>query len=649
MFFEDTKRFPPPTSRKFERRVWQEAGESDAEKRVAQLALHVDAIHSDIRRNAEETYRMFPADAEARASVLLSLFNFVFSELLVAAGKGKGGGDVVSVGELMTQRLSGVQTTASVTPDEAITGFVDSIRFPIFDLLSGDDSRFKGEEGDLLDAVRFHAHAAQLYHAWRDVWQEVELRQLRPDEEKCLRYEEPELAWTAVLAAHRADRNALNNVLASQHVWTRTSRNFKKAYADPDVRLSGNNVRFRPTSTVPTDMPYQFLLRNQLVVEVSRQALGTMLPGYGGISIGEIVRCWEVLSLVATALCREIQDQIECDHGGGEVSPSSCFFLFNRLELIKDLSRYSGISEGRVSNAVRAMTYAPDAVKSLWGRPLVDAGSGRLHLLLAPLVMGRLTYPLKDWVKAGGGNLSEKGFAFEEDLYRDISIALSKCGHLSGWKVFKNVTFAVENRSEEVDVLLMTDTKVIIIEAKNFLPGYEAHEVVRYLRSVKDAVKQVERKVSGIAARRAALREFCDKRKIEFQLSLDDVQIVPLVVMFGPLGVGLECWTSPVVDQTTLLRFLGNERPSFHEARYGGSFKVAGGGAVFESTEEADALIYEYMQRPPIIERYKSLIRDRPIPLFDTLDVLSDYRLSYFEVEADPEEILMSKRHVAGS
>jgi hypothetical protein len=243
--------------------------------------------------------------------------------------------------------------------------------------------------------------------------------------------------------------------------------------------------------------------------------------------------------------------------------------------------------------------------------------------------------------------LSEKGLAFEDELYDDVRKHLLETNCLIGWSAFKKVEFDTLERKEEVDLLLITKTKVFLIEAKNFLPGYEPHEVSRYLRAVGEAVAQVVRKASGINQLRDGVFRFCEKKGVAFSVPVDQVEILPLVVMYGPLGVGIDSWNCPVVDRTTLLRFLSNERPSLYRAGIEGAHQVVPGGQIFSSREEADALLFDYVRKPPIIERYKSLIVERHVPLFDDLDVPSKYRLCYFEVGPDPDEIRMTKEHLS--
>ncbi len=643
MFFEDRVAFPPPTHRDFKAKDWENFRGTPDEINVAKLALHVNSVHSRVRAESAETYKLFPQNREMRVAVILSLFNHFCAELLLAS-QGKELEDGSSVGEIISSKIRGVPTSTEITPDEALCTFVDSIRFPLFDLLRADDERFQDQDGDLLAAARFHGHAGQIYQVWYDMWQDVELRTLRPHEDNILRYEKPELAWAAVLAAHRSQRNSLTAVLAAQQVWTDLDRGIKKRYAKPVLKIGDGTVRFRQGQDIPEDAPLQFILSNDLTLEVSRAALATSLPKLGGVVIREIVRCWEILSLVATELCEGIQNEIVNAGPEGAVKPSSCVFQFNRLDLIKDLSRCTEISMGKVARIVDVMTYSGEKMAPLWGRPLISAGKDKLQILLAPLVVGKLTYPLKDWVRSGGGDLSEKGVSFEKELYDDVSRYLSGSTFLRQWRVFPSVDIAAASRKEEVDMIIASPSNIYIVEAKNFLPSYESHEVPRYLKAVDDASKQAARKASGFLSDMAGLRAFCEKKKIRFSVDTDKVGVFPLVVMYGPLGVGIESWACPVVDRTTLLKFLGNERPSVFEAGRDGSRKLADGGVIYSSGSEADSGFYDYMSRPPIIERYKSLIRERIIPLFSDIDVRSDYELSYFELAPDPEEVDAMKR-----
>jgi hypothetical protein len=299
---------------------------------------------------------------------------------------------------------------------------------------------------------------------------------------------------------------------------------------------------------------------------------------------------------------------------------------------------------GRVAQIVDAMTYKAEKLISLWGRPLIDVGSGYLQMFLAPLVMGRLNYPVKDWVRTGGGNLSEKGIGFEEELYEDVCGHISGSNHLAGWKVFKNVKLKVGDRLEEIDLLLVFGKKVVVIEAKNLLPCYEPHEVIRYFKAIREAVEQAIRKASGVAGDPSDLFRFCRGKGARLIKEDSDFEIIPLVVMYGPLGVGMSDWKCAVVDRTTLLKFLGNEHPSFIEVGGSGARTLVAGGPIYTSPESAEAMFGEYMTHPPVIERYKALIKERYIQLYDDVGMPSKYRLCYFELSADPEEVEMSKR-----
>jgi len=649
------KEFPHPTSPSFNPGPWRdlldsrEAGARD--KGVAKIALIVGQMFDAVREGSKGTLTALPADRGLRIGSYLAYLNSAAIEI-TARGKLLGGPDENPFTTALHEKIKDISPSGSLAVDEGLAGLVDSARFPLFELMHRADEEFSGSEAsDLKEAISFHIRAGQHYLVWHDVWQDVICRELFLDQDNHLSYGRKDLVQCAVVADYRVRRKLLTLAFSAEDAWQRAPGKYKADYRDVEVRAGADGcLRFKRSRQVPDSAPFQFMMRIAAEMEISASALKTVLPKYGDVSILEMIACWRT---IATAISSKVEDQVDAvekalrSEADWSITPSDVVFCFNRLELIADLSKVTGISQGRVAHIVNAMKFSGVTVSSLWGNPLVEISEDRLLVVNTPFVSGGYLYPVRAWTSEGGGDQHEKGYAFEDELFDEFSNARKTNIHISHWKFLQDATVNCMDRKEQIDLLLFTSTAVYVIEAKCFIPGYEPREVVRYMGSLEKAVEQARRKARNVDSSRVRLKDFLAGKKVAVSLDLSTCPVHPMVVTYHPLGAGAGPADCPIVDLTTIEKFLGNEEPAAI-VRTGGETKRVGRGKwLYTSKDGADALFFAYMKAPPILEGYKRQVVVREIPLMGSDGSASGMTLDYFDMAPDQVELEYFKKLLA--
>lgn len=641
------KDYPHPTSPDFNAVPWRDllnSTECDAQdKRIARIALVVGEMFEAVRSGSNKTLSVLPADRSLRIGSYIAYLNSAAVEI-TARGRLLGAPDKNAFTTALHEKIRDISPGGGVAVDEALAGLVDSARFPLFELMHRDDGDFSGDEtGDLKEAVRYHFSAGQHYLVWYDVWQDVICRELFLGENNHLIYSRKDLVQCVVIADYRVRRKLLTMAFAAEDSWQRMPSRYKADYCELEIKVGSDGcLRFKRSRQVPDSVPFHFMMRVAAEMEVSASALKATLPKYGQVSVLEIIACWRTIAAVISSKVKEQVDAVEkCLRSGDDwsISASDVVFCFNRLELIADLSRVTGISRGRVAHAVNAMKLSGKSVSSLWAHPLVEIPSDRLLAINTPFVSGAYLYPIRAWISEGGGDQHEKGYAFEDELFEEFSDAKKRNPYIVHWKFFHNVTISCFARKEQIDLLIFTGREVYVIEAKCFIPGYEPREVVRYMGSLEKAVDQAGRKAINVSASRGKIKEFLAAKKETVLLDLDKCPVIPLVVTYHPLGAGFGGEDCPVVDLTTVEKFLGNEEPVAIFRSGNETKRVGVAKPLYASKDGADSLFFGYMKAPPIIEGYKRQLVVREIPLMASDGSASGMTLDYFDIAPDQVEL----------
>jgi hypothetical protein len=654
---ENKKNYPHPTSLAFDPAPWLDLlGSSTAnaqEKSIAKIALAVGENFEAVRSGSKKTLRILPADRVLRIGSYLAYLNNAAIEV-IARGRLVGASDENLFTTVLHKRIAGIAPNLDLTSDEALAGLVDSARFTLFELLHRDDSEFSGEESsDLDEAIKYHLSAGQHYHVWYDIWQDVICRGLSLGENGHLQYFRKDLVQCALIADYRVRRKLLTMSFNIEGKWGSAPPRYKLDYCDYEVKVGSDGcIRFKRSKRIQDSVPFQFIMHKAAEIELSKSVLRTKLPKYGQIEVSEIIACWRAMATVISNKVEETVIVVE-DHIRSEsewsVEPTDVVFCFNRLELISDLSRATGMSKGKIAHIVNAMKLSDKVVSSLWAHPLVEIPGDRLLAINIPFLSGKYLYPIRSWISEGGGDQHKKGYEFEGEILDEFIHAKKFNSNLLHWKFFDNVTMNCGVRKEQVDLLLFTGKEVYVIEAKCFIPGYEPREVVRYMSSIEEAIEQACRKANNIALSRSKIRDFLAAKNEVVSVDLDVCPVLPLVIVYHPLGAGFGTANCPVVDITTIERFLGNEEPSAFIRNGKEMRRVGVVRPLYTSRDGADALFPEYMKAPPILEQYKRQLVDREIPLMASDGSLSGFILDYFDVAPDQAEIDLFRRMETGS
>ena len=637
--------FPSPASGAFVAAPWQQllddVNQPDETRALAKLALRVAAELAEVRLQSQRTYGDISGKTSDR---VLAYLAFVNNGCLRITAKGNYLSSSAGSKGRASVKIESGDEYGSYTPDEGLSGLVDGSRFSLYELMSVAvaETGIDADGREFRDAIGFHYRAGQIYDAWYGIWQAVLFGGLRPTSSGRLRYRDAAETKDAVLANYRSHRRIQSAAMFGAESWVEHGRKAPLEYGVANLDLDKRGfMRFKLTKGQENEVPFQFLMRMQLGMEVSDAIFATRLPRASGIAVNTVIRCWSCIAAVVSAFVDSKLQALEDAEPSGEnlaLQPSELLLILDRLSLISDIHEATGLPRGEIASAVKLMTYDGSTVKSLWGRPLISVGADAISPMFAPFLSGTYLYPCRAWFLDGGADVALKGSVFEKELGATLSRALDRNPELAGWRFVLNARVSCRGVREEIDLLIVTTTQIFVIEAKCLLPGYEPREVRRYGEEVEHAVAQAKRKASALADNRSDLTRLLRERRLEGRVSAETCLVSPLVVLYHPLGIYKSSIECPVADSVMFERFFGNLTPAGYKYVEGRWVVAEHGRKIYASEADADRVFYPFMAEPPIIREYRQALIDRPLTIVGLDGSSSGYVQDFFEVGPLPSE-----------
>lgn len=369
------------------------------------------------------------------------------------------------------------------------------------------------------------------------------------------------------------------------------------------------------------------------------EILDEPLPALGGLSVNALLRAWGVLAQAAKLLMDSVAKTSTV--GINAESPTHVWLpryapILQISALADSICSVAGTTRSQAMSIVEFLTFRGKTGQEIWAQPLVPVGASTVAPVFGAAVVPNLRRLIDVWLRQLDFDLSLRGPAFEAHLRSSVQQAVTNSSVLSAstWCLTDDYTFKpTGGRKEQIDLLLVIGSTVIVAEAKCILEPTEAKSIAMHRRTVQGAAEQARRKSQALRDHRS---EFvADMRKRGFHLEAN-FNVVPLIVVSTTTHVGVAAEGVPVVDEYIIDRYLNGDVDDV--AIFGTQLAIqkTRKTVFFSTAEEAQERAANYFKAPPQLQRFHNGLKGRLIPLCAVGE--HDWRGAMLTLECIPSE-----------
>lgn len=231
------------------------------------------------------------------------------------------------------------------------------------------------------------------------------------------------------------------------------------------------------------------------------------------------------------------------------------------------------------------------------------------------IARANILYLVDRWLTAANSDLSERGYAFED--YITDFLKKEKLNNYAKFKIIEQKTFSFHNRTgvkedEEIDLVLKTDSTLIIAEIKCITYPLEPVDHYKAFQVIKKAKSQIDRKENFLHINWKHFETTLGKR--------DELEIKKIIIVNFPHYSGREIDGTPICDFYLFLSY-------FKTGKFT-RLKLEVGKPMIDNS------ILYYDSKETFEKNFSSFFL-QPIPI---LDVVSRQELQEYEVTASGTE-----------
>jgi hypothetical protein len=236
---------------------------------------------------------------------------------------------------------------------------------------------------------------------------------------------------------------------------------------------------------------------------------------------------------------------------------------------------------------------------NLWDRPLVRYKSSYyINFLptLSPIVLNLMDH----WIEMGGYDLDIRGKYLEKYLQQEIRAVLSIKKFYSQI-LEKNKLYNKAKKFEELDLVIILKSVVVVAEVKCIKYPYEARDKHNSFKRLKQGVKQIKRK-----------KEFIEKYKSEIPELLGhvgDKKLIPIVITNFPMYSGCIVDGVPITDFYLFESFFEAGKMTDERIQRGGRGEILKETFYYRNEDEMNSNLESFFHNPYPIEELKSLFQ----------------------------------------
>ncbi|MFM0506643.1 hypothetical protein [Paraburkholderia sp. RL17-373-BIF-A] len=285
---------------------------------------------------------------------------------------------------------------------------------------------------------------------------------------------------------------------------------------------------------------------------------------------------------------------------------------YSQAELIDALGIALSTNAAKAEIFVDFLTFRGRPKQTLWTHPLVKLPSGQFCILALATEHASSTYVLERWMAYLGMNVSKKGNPFENQVRKRLATTRrSDVLKDQLWVLpsqFKFNPGVSGSRTEEIDLVMVLGTTVLLGEVKCSITPTESVDFFNNRQIINGAAEQISRKAAAVRLNPKAFVKALGKRG---RCISENFKIVTLVLVNNPIFVGRDINGIPVTDLLVLERYI--EGFLIERARMGedGTLTSEHSLSFYSDLKEAEETVTRYLLNPPQLRHLVSGIKPR--------------------------------------
>jgi hypothetical protein len=341
------------------------------------------------------------------------------------------------------------------------------------------------------------------------------------------------------------------------------------------------------------------------------------------LNVRRVLEAYLILGTLAQSIARPAIQQLQRERADDAFSADLAAMAppIAIIDLARALVDGLAISDDEARELIEFLTYRGSKDKSLdsqsgalWASPLIQIDSESVVICCNTLMHPNFRWLMDVWLKKTGFPLDMRGPEFEE-FARSSMQSTIKASDLAAISSICSSSFEFtppRGRKEEVDLLIVVGSILLIGEAKCFLQPVSPVDRRNHREKVLDAVAQVSRKAEAARSAPNELR----RRAKELGVSLpESFKVLPVVVLNHAVGAGETIDEVPVVDLRILQMFFEGSMQWMADISPTGVIDSSSTERFYSSTADAPAQLHTYLMEPPQVRHLKKAVSWRSTEL----------------------------------
>ncbi|SDH78150.1 hypothetical protein SAMN04487926_1088 [Paraburkholderia steynii] len=343
------------------------------------------------------------------------------------------------------------------------------------------------------------------------------------------------------------------------------------------------------------------------------------LPTLEGVTLSDVLDAWAVVSRIASIQLEALtkaEKEVDQDEDQAAHKWLPAFVPVLQVDaLVQALLLSADIPPVKGRRIIEFFTFKGEAGQELWDCPLVPIGPRTVSPVFPAIITPNLRRLVDVWMRRGGIDLEVRGAPFEAHIRHVAQRSIAQSEILAntaaviphGYKLKPSA-----GRDEEIDLVVIIGSTVILGESKCILEPTEAKGFAMHRHTVFHAAEQAQRKAQALRDNRAQF--VSDVQRLGIPLD-EKFTVVPIIVVSTSTHVGVPANGVPVVDEYILAKFLVGELED--AAVDGASLEVlrAVKQVFYNDVADAESKAAEYFSLPPQVRKLVEGTAGRMIPL----------------------------------
>lgn len=597
---------------------------SEADKQLFESGIWFFRYFNEIRSELSKfNDKVIDLDVLRRAYVAIINRDYIVADSALKEHLEENKESGITVGAISEKKLPIGPNDFEVHVFAVIQAGLNAVRFPLSETFAKNKniSKKKISDAEILRILQIRINLDSLYNTLSDFWGECLWNQwnIQPKENVDLVVPpKSKKHLSRVISEHRYESLNAEFSYHTFNIWSNLpiivkehERNKKRIVS---IDKKGKRKIFRLGKY---DDENELLPSLSMAIATEElywdKLLLTPLPHFPNITIRDMMHAWELLA----SFGRTLKSKMPTDTGVTGLKKLLQFApKFKMNELINSLKKATGLSHEKIISMIKLCVFSGDLRQDPWIKPIIPLADNSFCAFIPSLIVTNRIRLIESWMREGGTNLDERGYAFEDHVRKEIKKYIKSSKHLSK-TIFssKLVRLSEAGQEEEIDFVWVIGSLVLIGEVKCSLFPTSPIEFHNFFDLIDSAVLQAKRKANFVQNNLFALFQTLN---IEIPENEEHLKVFPIVITNLPYGSGFPVNEVPITDLRILIRYIKGHQNFFISTASNGDDKATK-MVFYNSVEEAEDNIINFLKSPPTIKLFMKML-DRevmPLPRFE--------------------------------